>query len=73
MVINQRLNDYMVQHGLKQVFVAEKAGMKSQRLSAILNGKQKLTASEFLTICEVLNIDPKTFKGEAQSNHIISQ
>lgn len=46
--------------GLKQKFVAEKAGISEQTLSAILNGKQKIEADLFFILSDVLKMAPET-------------
>ena len=38
--------------------VAEKAGMSSQNLSASLCGRRRLLATEFISLCRVLDISP---------------
>jgi transcriptional regulator with XRE-family HTH domain len=42
--------------------VARKVGMTDNQLSAVLLGRRRLKASEFLRICEFLKIDVNQFK-----------
>lgn len=62
MSINERINDYMTANGIKQVFVANATGIPIDALSKMLNGKRRILATEFLAICEVLNLDPNIFR-----------
>lgn len=64
MPIYQQLSSYISQKGLKQTFVAEKAGLTADNLSKILNGNRRLMADEFLKICSALSLDPKEFQEE---------
>jgi transcriptional regulator with XRE-family HTH domain len=48
--------------GMKQGHVARKVGMTDNQLSAVLLGRRRLKASEFLRICEFLKIDVNQFK-----------
>lgn len=45
--------------GMKQKFIAEKAGISEQTLSAIMNGRQKIGADLFFVISEILKITPE--------------
>lgn len=42
--------------GLKQVYVAEKAGITNDALSRMLNGSRKIQADEFFALCKVLDV-----------------
>lgn len=42
--------------GLKQAYVAEKAGITNDTLSRMLNGSRKIQADEFFTLCKVLDV-----------------
>lgn len=56
------LKEYISNNGIKQSFVAEKAGMPAELLRRSLEGKRKLQADEFLMICKVLSLDLDYFK-----------
>lgn len=66
MTINEKINDYIVKRGIKQSYIAQKTGITANKISSALNGKRKLSAIEFLTICEILEVDPKIFKTEKE-------
>lgn len=61
MTINLRINEYLISKGIKQTYIAKKVGISEDKLSNILNGKRKISATEYLNLCEVLGVDPKTF------------
>lgn len=44
--------------GVKQCFIAERAGVSAPTVSNMIRGKQKLTADVFLTVCDMCRIDP---------------
>jgi len=45
--------------GLKQRFIAEKAGISEQALTAMLKGRQKIGADLFFNLSEILKIAPE--------------
>ena len=61
MSINEKLNDYIKQNGIKQIHIANETGISPDILSRILRGERKVMADEFLDICSVLKADPKIF------------
>lgn len=65
MSINEQLNVYIKENGIKQVYIAQKTGLTEDVVSKILNGKRKIRADDFLTICTVLNIDPNIFRNRS--------
>lgn len=54
----EKLNKYIKDKGLKQVFIAKKTGIPENTLSMILNGKCNLSADNFVDIIIALEIDP---------------
>lgn len=56
--IRRFIADYIIAHGIKQSYISEKTGITVQKLSAMLSGKRKILADEFLSICKALAIDP---------------
>lgn len=61
MNIEKAIGKYLRDNGVKQNHVCEKTGLSQDALSRICNGNRKMTASEFLLICNVLDVDPRTF------------
>ena len=62
MSINEKLNRYLEENGIKQSFVVQRTDISADTFSKIINGKRKMSASEFLSICDALNLDPNYFK-----------
>nr|DAG17095.1 MAG TPA: SOS-response transcriptional repressor [Caudoviricetes sp.] len=44
--------------GIKQCWIAERAGTSAYCLSYMLSGRQRLTADVFMTICSLCGIAP---------------
>lgn len=61
MNVNERLKKIVEERGIKQSFLCEQTGMTPDAISRILNSNRKVTADEFLNICQVLNVDPRQF------------
>ena len=57
-MLGNTLKEHMRERGIKQVFVAEKAGISPQVLGTILNEQRKIEAAEFFKICEAAAADP---------------
>ena len=47
--------------GMTVKAVAEKAGITPGKLSAMLNGRQKIMAVDFIGLCRVLDLTPDDF------------
>jgi len=62
MNINEKLNDYLKKRGMKQAYIVQKTGINADTISKILNGKRRIQADEFLSICFALDIDPNIFR-----------
>lgn len=65
MNINLQLKEIVDKKGLKQSYLCEKTGMTADCISRILNSTRKITAEEFLCLCDVLGVDPREFKKTA--------
>ena len=61
MPVYEKVRAYIDENGLKQVTVAEKAGIPQNTFNAILNGKRTLYADDLRAICLALNISPELF------------
>lgn len=62
MKVNLKLKEIIDERGIKQSHICQKANMSADCVSRILNCTRKLTAEEFLRICDVLGIDTEQFK-----------
>ena len=56
MSVSIAIKDYLITHGIKQSFVAEKCGWSKQKTNCIVNGKQKITADEMRTVCDAVGV-----------------
>ena len=69
MRVYERVRAYIDDNGLKQIAVAQKAGIPKATFNAILNGKRTLYADDLRAICLALNVSPEMFidvcRGEA--------
>ncbi|MDP4120784.1 MAG: helix-turn-helix transcriptional regulator [Bacillota bacterium] len=61
MSVYEKVRNYIDDNGLKQVAVAQKAGISNATFNAILNGKRTLYAEDLRAICLALNVSPETF------------
>ena len=61
MKVYEKVRAYIDDNGLKQIAVAEKAGIPNVTFNAILNGKRTLYADDLRAICFALNVSPEVF------------
>lgn len=61
MRVYEKVRAYIDENGLKQVSVAQKAGIPKATFNAILNGKRTLYADDLKAICLALNVSPELF------------
>lgn len=61
MSVYQKVRAYLDSNGLKQVTVAQKAGISKVTFNAIMNGKRTLYADDLRAICLALNVSPELF------------
>ena len=61
MPVYEKVRAYIDENGLKQVAVAERAGIPKNTFNAILNGKRTLYADDLRAIFLALNISPELF------------
>lgn len=61
MPVYQKIRAYIDDNGLKQVSIAEKAGIPKNTFNAILNGKRTLYAEDLRAVCLALNVSPELF------------
>ena len=57
-VFRDRINE----KGMTLKAVAEKAGITPSALSAMLNERQKILATDFIDLCRVLDLTPADFE-----------
>lgn len=54
--IEKAIREYLISHGIKQSFIAEKCAWTKQKVNAILTGKQKINADDYGAICEAVDV-----------------
>lgn len=65
MNLAKKLNDYVNENDIKQIYIAQKTGLAEDTVSQMLNGNRRILADEFLLICTALNIDPNIFRNRS--------
>lgn len=61
MEVYKKVRAYIVDNGLKQFVVAQKAGISKVTFNAMMNGKRKMYADDLRAICLALNVSPELF------------
>ena len=61
MQVYEKVRRYIDDQGIKQVAIAEKAGISKNTFNAILNGKRTMYADDLRAICLALNVSPEMF------------
>lgn len=64
-MIGEAIKSYLKDNGITQTFISSKTGIKMPILSAMLSGKRKIYAEEYLAICKVLEVPLDTFNKSA--------
>lgn len=67
--VAENIQQIIRENGLKQTYIAEKAGYTTQMLSNMLVGRKVIKACDVIRICMALGVDANTLykieKGEA--------
>ena len=66
-MVGQRIKAYLEDHGIKQIFLSEKAEIPLSVLYAILSGSRKIEIMEYYRICQALNVDLLTFIADGET------
>lgn len=61
MNVNEKIKQYLQDHGIKQAFLAEKTGIAQEKLSRMLSKNRKLSADELVKISNALGVNPNIF------------
>ncbi len=64
MDVNERVKNYLKEHGISQAWLANKVGISRVKLSKMLGKKTKITAEEIKKISDALNTDVNIFLDE---------
>ena len=66
MNVVEKLNAYVNENDINQIYIAEKTGFSENTISDMLNGNRRILADEFLMICIALDIDPNIFRNKSE-------
>lgn len=66
-MVGQRIKAYLEENGIRQNFVAEKAGISDSIMTAILAGTRRIEIMEYYRICTALKVDMMTFIADGES------
>lgn len=61
MKVYEKVREYIVANGYKQVVIAKKAGISNAAFNAIMNGTRTLYVDDLSAICIALNVSPELF------------
>ena len=61
MKVYEAVRAYIDHQGIKQTVLAQKAGIATNTLNAMLNGKRTMYADDLREICIALNVSPEMF------------
>lgn len=61
MIVNQKIKQYLEDHGITQAFLEKKTGISYDKLSKILSCKRKISVTELKIISDALNVEVNIF------------
>lgn len=61
MEVNEKIKQYLEEHGISQMFLVKKTGFPHWLISNIVNGKRNVTAGELGVIAKALNVSADIF------------
>lgn len=65
-MVGKRIKEYLDQNGIKQTFLAKKAGLTDSVVSDICTKGRKIDVVEYYKICKALNVPLETFLEEQE-------
>lgn len=68
-MLNTKIKEHIAAEGLKFVAVAEKCNIPANTFSAMMNGKRKITAEDYFSICNALEVPLDTFAPNNTNQH----
>lgn len=60
-MLGEKIKNYLVEHGIKQRFLAEKLELPDPVISDMLSGQRKIDAVEYYQICKALRVNMEYF------------
>lgn len=70
-MIGIKVKEYLDENGIKYSFLSEKIGMPMNMLSPLLNGKRKMSAEEYFSICSALNVPVSKFDPDGDEKEVV--
>lgn len=67
-MIADKIRKYIEDNGISQTVLSRKTGMTKQAMSTSLRGLRKLTAEEYVSICDALGVGTDFFADESKEN-----
>lgn len=64
-MLAENISDYLKSNGITQSHIAETVGIHKQTFSNMMNGKRRMTAEEYVQICETLGKSTDYFVDKA--------
>lgn len=61
MKTNEKLKEYLKEHGITQAFLVKNTNLNSVQICKILNGKRRISADELSAISKALKVSPEVF------------
>lgn len=61
MDVGTRIKDYLESKGITQAFLSAKSGIPPAKLNLALNGKRKLSLTEYESVCWALGVNVDAF------------
>lgn len=61
MDVGTKIKSYLDKRGITQAFVSSRSGIPPAKLNLALNGKRKLSLTEYESICWTLGVGVETF------------
>lgn len=61
MRVYEKVKSYLDENGLKQISVAQRAGIPRSTFNAMMNGKRVMYADDLKAVCLALNVSPELF------------
>lgn len=61
MSTHEMVRAYIDEHGLCRKYIAANMGISDSKLSQLLNGKRRMTVDDYMTLCQAIAVDPRTF------------
>ena len=60
-MVGKRISEYLTDHGIKQGFIADKAGIPHSQMSEICKKGRTIDCMTYYKICKALNVPLETF------------